>query len=486
MRMTRRDAMAAAAALAPTAALAKAPATDPLAAMDAVETARRIKTGELTATEAVKAAIGRAQRLDPTLNAVVSERYYDASMEAQTKPAGVFGGVPTFRKDLNDLAGVPTGFGSRAFRGYVPTGNPYPFFKRFDEMGFVHLGKSSTPEFGLTATTEPLSHKPTRNPWNPAHSTGGSSGGAAALVSAGVVPVAHASDGGGSIRIPASCCGVFGLKVSRGRTPAPFDTTGMPIVLSVHGVVSRSVRDTAAFLAAIEQAGDMPAVGLVEGPGSKRLKIGVFTASPQGTPVDPRVVAATMRAAKLCEGLGHAVEAVKPPFDASAAEDFLLYWAAGAAKGMGDWAAAAKRAPGYAEFEPLTMGLAAHYEVNKARMGPAIGRLQQFPALYEAAFGDFDVFLSPVVATPPPPIGWLDPSLAYPVALERLLTYAAFTGVANLAGAPAMSIPLNWVDGLPVGAHFLARRGQERTLLELAFELEAAAPWAKRRPALFG
>lgn len=268
---TRRGALAAGAATAALGAGAAgakpAKATDPLAEMDATETARRIRAGEITAAEAVRAAVGRAERRNPEINAVVNQRYYDAQAVAETSPKGLFGGVPTYRKDLNDLEGLPTEHGSRAYKGApaVAVRNPYPFFERFDGMGFVYLGKSATPEFGLTATTEPLSHGPTRNPWNLGHSTGGSSGGAAALVAAGVVPVAHASDGGGSIRIPASCCGVFGLKASRGRYPAPYDVTGLPIVLSIHGLISRSVRDTAAFVAGMEQPSDMPGVGLVEG-----------------------------------------------------------------------------------------------------------------------------------------------------------------------------------------------------------------------------
>lgn len=489
MSMTRRQAIAAggaAAALGAADAKAKG-AADPLAAMDAVETAQRIKAGTLSAAEATEAAIARAERINPQIHAIVNASFDRARAQAKSAPTGVFGGVPTFRKDLNDLPGVPTEFGSRAFKGFVPSDNPYPFFKRFDDMGFVYLGKSSTPEFGLTATTEPLNHPASRNPWNTDHSTGGSSGGAAALVASGVVPVAHASDGGGSIRIPASCCGLFGLKVSRGRNPSAFDERGMPIVLSVHGVVSRTVRDSAAFFAAMDAKGDgLPEIGLVSGPSSKRLKIGFFTAAPQGTPVDPRIVKATERAAKLCADLGHAVAEIAPPIDASPADDFLLYWAAGAARSISEWEKAAKKRAGYGDFEPLTMSLAAHYEVNRARMDAAVARLSQFPAIFDAAFGSYDMLLSPVLAAPPPPIGYLSPTLAYPVAIERLLTYAAFTGGVNLAGTPAMSVPLNWADGLPVGAHFMARRGQERMLLELAFELEAAAQWAKKRPPVFG
>ncbi|MEL7486933.1 MAG: amidase family protein, partial [Pseudomonadota bacterium] len=248
---------------------------------DAVETALRIRNGDVTALEAVDAAIARAEAAEPKINGVVTETF-EAARAAAATASGPLGGVPTFIKDLADVAGVPTRAGSRAFASYVPQAQP-PFIDDIETLGLVSLGKSATPEFGLTATTEPLSNGPTRNPWNTDHSTGGSSGGAAALVAAGVVPMAHASDGGGSIRIPASCCGLVGLKASRDRYRAVRDESQTPVRLSIQGVETRTVRDQAAFLASMEASqaildkGGLTPVGLVSGPSTKRLKIGVFT-----------------------------------------------------------------------------------------------------------------------------------------------------------------------------------------------------------------
>ena len=225
-------------------------ASNDLAALDGVETASRIKSGELSAEDAVAAAIDRAERINPEINAIVQKTFRRARKEAGAA-TGPWAGVPTFIKDLDDVTGVGTAFGSRAFPGYRGK-EQVPLINEFLGLGVVSLGKSTTPEFGLSATTEPLSSGKTRNPWNTDHSTGGSSGGAAALVASGVVPIAHASDGGGSIRIPASCCGNVGLKVSRGRNPTarPDDVVG-PIRLSVHGAQTRTVRDTAAIAAAL-------------------------------------------------------------------------------------------------------------------------------------------------------------------------------------------------------------------------------------------
>lgn len=495
MRLTRRAALrtSAAAPLLFAAGAARAKG-DPRAAvnladLDAVETASRIRNGEISAREAVEAAIERAERINPVINAIVAKGFDGARARVGGAAAtGVFAGVPTFQKDLDDQEGLPTGFGSRAFAGNIGRANSAPFFSRLYSLGLVSLGKSSTPEFGLTATTEPLSSGPTRNPWNPDHSVGGSSGGAAALVAAGVTPIAHASDGGGSIRIPASCCGLVGLKVSRGRFPSARDETGVPIRLSVHGAVTRSVRDSAAFYAAMnapEEGSGLVASPFVAGPSTRRLKIGWFADAPAGTPVEPSIRKATRKAAELCAELGHIVEEIPAPAFGAVGDDFLLYWAGAAAKAVGEWEKAAGRRAGYQEFESLTLGLVRHYETNRASFENAVARLSTFPAHYDAAFGRFDMLLSPVLAAPPPKIGYLSPAHAYDIAIERLLPYAAFTGAANLAGAPAISLPLGRAGDLPVGAHFAARTGEEDALLALAYELEEAAPWAGRKPRVF-
>lgn len=459
-----------------------------LASLDAVETAARIRSGELSAAEAVDAAIARAESLERSINAIASKSFGKARANA-AGASGPWAGVPTFIKDLDDVVGEPSGFGSRAFPGYKGK-EQTPLINAFLALGVVSLGKSTTPEFGLTATTEPMSTGETRNPWNTEYSTGGSSGGAAALVAAGVVPIAHASDGGGSIRIPSACCGNVGLKVSKRRYPdARPDPVG-PIGLSVHGVQSRTVRDTAAVIAAMEvppEVSGLPLVGLVSGPSERRLRIAMFTRGAAGRPVDAEVVAATERTALLCEGLGHTVDRIELPFDKDVEDAFLLYWAAMAHAIVTTWESVTRFKRNGLAFEPLTLGLVEHFEARRSDLPAAIARLEAVRPQYDAIVSQADVLLSPVLAAPPVKLGWLDVRVDFPEALERLLNYAQFTGLYNVVGAPAISLPLATAkSGLPIGVMFGAKVGDERTLLELSYELEEAAPWSGRRPPGFG
>lgn len=455
---------------------------------DAVETASRIRSKDITAREAVEAAILRAEKVNPKINAIVASSFDQAREAAAQISDGAFAGVPTFVKDLLDVTGQPTGNGSRAFDGHIATAQ-FPFIDDLFDAGFISIGKSSTPEFGLTGTTEPVSSGITRNPWNVDHSSGGSSGGAAALVAAGVVPLAHASDGGGSIRIPASCCGTVGLKVSNDRYRPARNERNIPVRISVQGCETRTVRDTAAFLAAMEAdgtGGPLEPIGLVKSPSKKRLKIGFFTAAPVGVPVETDVVRATEDAARLCESLGHIVEPMETPFSASLAEPFLIYWAAFADQVVTAWEAQNGRAATEDQFEPFTFGLKQHFHANRDKMGDAILKLIGFASAYRNSFGEFDLLLSPVLTAAPPPIGYLGTDVAYDTAIERLSAYAQFTSPANVAGAPSISLPLGWSsDGLPIGAMFNAQVGQERMLLELAFELEQAQGWIDRTPPVF-
>ncbi|MEO1252128.1 MAG: amidase [Pseudomonadota bacterium] len=466
----------------------QARATD-LAELDAVETASRIRSGEISAEEAVEAAINRAWRLDESLNAIATKTFGRAREAVKNGAGGgPFAGVPSFVKDLDDVVGVPTGFGSRAFPFY--RGNEQtPLTDAFLGLGVVSLGKSTTPEFGLSATTEPIATGPTRNPWDTNRSAGGSSGGAAALVASGVVPIAHASDGGGSIRIPASCCGNVGLKVSRGRNPPARPEAGA-ISISVHGVQSRTVRDTAVAAAAMalpaETSGLKP-LDLVTGPSDRRLRIALLTEGVKDRPIDPVVVEETKQTAMLCAELGHDVSPISPPFDPSLEDDFTLYWAAYADSVVSAWDDVFPVPPNGFAFEPFTLGLSEFYRANVGIFDEAVERLQSTPAVFDALFEDYDLVLSPVVAAPPPPIGRLGGRRDYATLRERLLTYVQFTALYNITGAPAISLPLSMSpDGLPIGAMFGAGMGDETTLLELAFELEEAAPWADRRPRLFG
>ncbi|MCA8887720.1 MAG: amidase [Parvularculaceae bacterium] len=461
-------------------------ASNDLAELDAVETATRIRNGELSAVEAVDAAIARARRINPKINAIATKTFKAAHKLAGTT-TGPLAGVPTFIKDLDDVTGVASGFGSRAFPGYKGK-TQTPLIDAILNTGVVSLGKSTTPEFGLTATTEPVSTGVTRNPWNTDYSTGGSSGGAAALVASGVVPIAHASDGGGSIRIPANCCGNVGLKVSRGRNPPA--RPELEISIAVHGVQSRTVRDTAAMIAAIEQPAEisgLPPVGLVTGPSERRLRIGLFTHGTAGRPVDPVVVEFAKAHAKICEGLGHSVEEVELPIAPTVEDDFILYWAANANDAISTWEQATGLKRNRLAFEPLTLGLADFYRTNADKYDGAVARLKQTPAQLDTLFDQYDVLLSPVLAQPTVEIGYLDTTLDYDVAMPRLLDYAQFTGLYNITGSPAISLPLSMLDnGLPIGAMFGARTGDEATLLALGYELEEAAPWRARRPPLFG
>lgn len=463
-------------------------ASNDLAALDAVETAARIKSGALSPAEAVDAAIERAGRIDKKINAIAFKTFESARESAGTR-TGPWAGVPSFVKDLDDVIGVPTGFGSRAFPGYKGSAQT-PLIDAFLGLGVVSLGKTTTPEFGLTATTEPLSTGVTRNPWNLDHSTGGSSGGAAALVASGVVPIAHASDGGGSIRIPASCCGNVGLKMSRGRHPQARPETAGPFSIAVHGVQSRTVRDTAAVVAVFDAGAtdkSLAEVGLVTGANARRLKIGFVSKGPYGRPVDAEVVEATRAAAKICEGLGHHVEEIELSIAPGVEEAFMLYWAKNAWLAITRWEEITHLKRNGLAFEPFTLGLVEHYEAHQSEFDAAVNRLLALTPEFNALIEPFDVYLSPVTAAPPPAIGYLGSKLGYEEHLARVLDYAQFTGLFNIIGAPAISLPLSMSkSGLPIGALFGARLGDEKTLLELAYELEEAAPWSGRRPAVFG
>ena len=456
-----------------------------LAQLDAVATAAAIKNGDVKTLEVVNAAIDRAEAVNPEINAIVTPYYNAARERAAEKEAAPWFGVPTFVKDLNHVTGQRTTYGSRALAETIAPAQS-DFINAFLGAGLISLGKSASPEFGLNATTETSLSGATRNPWNLDHSTGGSSGGAAALVAAGVVPVAHASDGGGSIRIPAACCGVFGVKPSAFRFPEPERPAGRPVRLTEHGIESRTVRDTAAFFAMMElENSDLPAVGLVEGPAKKRRKIAMYAEAPTGTPVDPEVAGAVRLTAETLNAAGHDVFEITPPFSTTVSQDFGLYWASGAASAVKNWERAAGRKAGYNDFEPWTFGLIDYFEARKDSLGDVVARLNSFGAQWRAEFEKYDVLLSPVLAQPPAPIGYLSPTAAFPLVFERISAYSPFTHFANIAGAPAVSLPLaQSASGLPIGVMLAGAQGEEKMLLELSYELEEALPWRDRRPAV--
>jgi amidase len=444
-----------------------------LADLDAVETARLIRDRKLHPREVLEAAIARAEQAAP-LGAIVAESF-DRARASVANARGPFAGVPTFIKDLAHVAGVPTTWGSRCAPRFVPATSE-PFVRRFEATGVVCLGKSATPELGLTGTTEPLERDPCRNPWDPTRSAGGSSGGAACLVAAGVVPIAHASDGGGSIRIPAACCGLVGLKPSRGLVDMQGSNL-LPVNIAVHGVLTRTVRDTIAFYDALQLAGSSRRRD------PRRLRIGVFVDAPTGTPIGREVRDAVLGAGRLCASLGHDVEEIAPPFPGHIVDDFLAYWGYVAWIQIKTARIMMHRGFDHRRLEPWSTGIAATFVRAPRAAAGAIRRLRGFAQTYAKVMESYDVLVNPISAEPAPLLGHISPDVPFDVAFERIRSWLPVTGFWNTVGAPAIALPLARTDsGLPIGVQLGAARGNDRLLLDLARTLEEAQPWPRIAP----
>jgi amidase len=449
---------------------------DVLADHDGLALAALVRDRELGRREVLEAALARAEKV-AGLHAV---EVLDADRALERAPvAGPFSGVPTFVKDNTDVAGLPTNHGSEAFSA-PPAKRDAPFAKVLLAQGLVPLGKSRLPEFGFNASTEFMTGEPVRNPWSTDRSAGASSGGSAALVAAGVVPLAHANDGGGSIRIPAAACGLVGLKPSRGRFVADALEHVLPLNIVGQGVVTRSVRDTAHLFAHAERSRrTMAPVGLVEGPGAKRLRIGLVLDSVTGVKTDDETRAAVQSTADLLAGLGHDVVEMPPPMSPQFADDFVLYWGL---LGFLSSKLIGRVVPDLdpAGFDGLTLGLAEDYRRKRRDTVGAIRRLRASQHDYARALRGYDAVLSPVLAHTTPLLGHLAPTQSFEVVMQRLIEYVAFSPLNNAAGTPAISLPLGaTLDGLPIGVHLMAAQGAERVLLELAYELEAARPFRR-------
>lgn len=450
---------------------------DALGDHDAVGLAQAIRRGEVSAAEAARDASARVRAVEDRLNAV--QVHLDIPVHGSGS-GGALAGVPTFVKDNTEFQGLPTGHGSLAFAPRAARRHA-PFTRQFLSTGVTVLGKTRLPEFGFSPTTEYEAGEPVRNPWHTGHSAGGSSGGSAALVAAGAVPIAHANDGGGSIRIPAACCGLVGLKPTRGRMVANAQGRQLPIDLVTDGVVSRSVRDSAAFLAAAEQHWrnpKLPPVGLVEGPSDRRLRIGLLVDSPNGVRSDDDTREAVTETARRLERLGHTVEPVELSIDPHFTDDFLTYW------GMLSFLIGVTGRTLGTDFDrrrmdSLSRGLRESYARDWRTTPGVLRRLKRTRLAYAAAFRGLDLILSPVLAHTTPPLGHLSPTVPYATLIERLVNYVAFTPVNNVVGTPSISVPAvsTTSDGLPIGVMFSGRPGAERKLLELAFELEADRPF---------
>ena len=457
---------------------------DALGDLDAVALVDAMRTGRVSATELVEAAIVRAEAVNPVLNGLAHERFDEARTHAATasRQGGYFDGVPTFIKDNVDVEGMPTMQGTDAWDPRPQAGHG-DFAKFFLATGLIPLGKTQLSEFGFSASAEHPRIGAVRNPWDTDYTAGASSSGSGAFVAAGVVPIAHANDGGGSIRIPAACNGLVGLKPSRGRLPLDKMSRQMPVRLVNDGVLTRSVRDTAAFYREGERIWRNRAllpIGAVTGPGSERLRVAVVTRS-LSRDCSPQMRDHTLQTAALLESLGHRVTHLdNNPIPATFADDFLIYWASLAMTLV----RTGKRTFGpsfdRSRLDNLTLGLDRHATRNLHRLPLAISRLSRLRKVTERLYRDYDILLMPTLAEETPLIGHLDPTADYQQVIDRLVDWVAFTPLQNATGEPAISLPLNSsASGMPVGMMFSASLGHERRLLELAFELEAAKPWAR-------
>ena len=463
--------------------------------LDATTQAALVAAGEVSPVELVEDAIRRVEAVNGSLNAVITPMF-EAALDAArgTLPAGPFRGVPFLMKDFAaEVAGVPFYEGSDFLDGYLPQEDS-EFYRRIRQSGLVTIGKTNLPELAIGVTTEPRRFGATHNPWDTSRTPGGSSGGSGAAVAARVVPMAHGNDVGGSIRIPASACGLVGLKPSRGRsTLAPHYGDILAGFFVEHGL-TRSVRDSAALLDVI--SGPAPGEPYVAPPPARPfaqevgrepgcLRIGFSTVTPLGDPLDAECVAAIEATARLCEQLGHELVEAAPNFDALELwTKFTTLLASLVAWAVADWARRLEREPAESDFEPFVWAFtergkalsAADYLLAMQDVQREVRNLCSF-------YDDHDIWLTTTLGQPPVPLG----TLVYdgdPFELRRRMArFSPYTYLTNATGQPAISLPLHWTaDNLPVGLHFTAAYGEEATLIRLAAQLEAAAPWAARKP----
>jgi len=475
-----------------------------LANYDALGLAELIRKKQISPLELLDDVIVRVERINPKINAVLTKLFDVEKARERAKQGigdGPFAGVPVMLKNLTQYKDARIDAGSRLFARYIEKkGNPFrtnsPLIDAMERSGMIVAGITSSPELGLLDTTEPMLYGATRNPWSADRTAGGSSGGSAAAVAAGIVSLAHGTDAGGSIRIPACQCGVFGLKPTREREVGSDHawSLGMEALnIASELCLSRSVRDTAAFLNVVEKKDNqnLPPVGFISGPSKKRLKVALLLDTFQGKKPHPEVEKAVRASAQLCDELGHKVEEAKLDINGPEFIDtflglfasFTMQYEARIELLLG------KENRSEDSLEPWTLGLIA---MAKSRGGVqpcsqrAIKVFAEASAAVEKLFKTYDVILSPVMRVPPYKIGWHSPALDFDTLLARLLDELGYTPLHNAVGMPAMSVPLYWTrDGLPVGSQFAAWRGGEATLLGLGYELEEARPWAKKHPPIF-
>lgn len=455
---------------------------DALGDLDATGVANRIRSGEISAAEAVDAAIDRSARMEESLHALRHPDFERARSRAQQPGTAEFAGVPAAFKDNIKVGGMPMTEGSAA----MPT-KPLPkdgrIAAQFLQTGIIPIGTTTMPEFGWTATTETLTGQ-THNPWHLDYSSGGSSGGSAAWVASGVVPIAHGNDGGGSIRIPAAACGLIGLKPTRGRLRLTDGGEAMPVRIVTDSVLARSVRDVANFYRAAQRVHRnrlLPPIEGVDRPIDRPLRIGLMLDSPVAPRTDDATRAAVEALGRLLETLGHHVEPYEVPLPAWFKDDFIDYWnflamavASGGQRMYGEEFDAGK-------LEPLTLGLAGSAKKRLWKAPVYIGRLLASSVGSRVAFAKGpDVVLTPVLSHTTPKLGYLAPDLPADEHFRRLVDYTGFTPLHNATGSPALSVPAGVTDdGLPIGAMLSSNHGTESLLLRLALQIEQAQPWRR-------
>ena len=463
---------------------------DAMGDCDAISLAKRIANKEVSTSEVIEAAIARAEFANPKLNAIVTDsldliREQLKNNNASHSNKGAFAGVPTFVKDNTNVKGLPTLFGSLAVSNKKAKRNAR-FTDQMLSTGLTILGKSTLPEFGIMPTTESLAQGATCNPWNINHSSGGSSGGAASLVASGVVPIAHGNDAGGSIRIPAACCGLVGLKPTRNRLVNMQGTGSLPINVCHEGVITRSVRDTALFMAEAEKHFYNPKLeklGHVQAAGKKRLRIGLITGALKGIAVHSDVQRTLNETGLLCESLGHSVEEIAFPFTDQIADDFLTYYSMlffsmhRFGKTIID--------PSFdkTKVEKLCAHLSGNFVSNIGKIPFVIRRLKNTIKITRKLHKHYDVLLCPTLSSSAPKTNFIcNPALPASAIVQNMTEFAPFAALQNITGEPAISLPMGMsgdgsAPGLPIGMQFSAGYGEDKILLELAYELEEAKAW---------
>jgi amidase len=455
---------------------------DALGDLDALGLSEAIRAGWVGRAEVIEAAIARTEAVNPALNGLAYKAFEQARATVSADPSsGFFSGVPTFLKDNVDVAGQPTMRGADAWepRNAVADGE---FTRAYLATGPTALGKTQMSEFGFSAAAEHPRLGPVRNPWDTDYTAGASSSGSGAFVAAGVVPIAHANDGGGSIRIPAACNGIVGLKPSRGRLPLDAELRRMPVGIVTNGVLTRSVRDTAAFYREAERIWRNPKlapIGDVTGPGRQRLRIAVATGSVRRE-CGQEMRDLTLKSAGVLEELGHRVEHIdQHPVPDSFVDDFILYWGFLALMQVRTGRRVFGKTFDRTRLDALTLGLERHTAHNLYRLPGVIMRLRSMRRRSAEFYQTYDALLTPTLADPTPRVGYLAPT-DYQQLMDRLIDWVAFTPLQNVTGDPAISLPLaQSAEGMPVGMMLAADLGQEALLLELAYELEEARPRAR-------